>query len=303
MSCTVPSFVLLWACFSAGGALAQQPAAFDEAFARFVAANPADRAAAARAAATAFLGLPAGGERSARLLEGAEALVAADRAALAIDVADEARSIGMDNGRLARITVAAAVRGGAFPAAMTTARKHVVGWPDEVRASLVADEAIVAPAAERAMRQGDVVNGRFAFEQLAAARPQAGYRVANFALCLRQLGEVDEARRQYGLALALAPADLEIENDFGLFLRSQGDVAGALAAFQRSWLLDLARGPESRARGPAVTNLVHLAAIGRDTGPGDVLSDASRALAVRPDAAMLRRLALDVAVDRAAAKR
>lgn len=303
MRCNVASLVLLCACFGVGGALAQDSATFDDAFARLRAAAAAERAGAARAAAVAFLALPTGGERSARLLEGAEALVASDRPALAIDVAEEARSLGMDNGRLARVAVAAALRGGAFPAAMATARRHVVGWPDDVRAALAADEALVAPAAERAMRQGDVTDGRFAFEQLAAARPQAGYRVANFALCLRQLGEVDEARRQYGLALALSPADLEIVNDFGLFLRAQGDAAGALAAFQQGWRLDLARGPDLRARGPAVTNLAHLAAIGLDAGPGDVLKDASLALAVRPDAAMLRRLALDVAVDRAAAKR
>ena len=52
-----------------------------------------------------------------------------------------------------------------------------------------------------------------------------------------------------------------------------------------------------------MTNLVHLAAIGVDVGQGDVLADASRALAVRPDATMLRRLTLDVAVDRAAGRR
>jgi tetratricopeptide (TPR) repeat protein len=183
------------------------------------------------------------------------------------------------------------------------ARQDAVAWPADVRAALLADERLAAAGAERALRQGDTASGRFVFEQLAAAGPVSGYRVANFALCLRQLGEVDAARRQYHLALVLAADDLEIENDYGLFLRAQGDVAGALAAFRRGWQLDLARSADVRGRGPAVTNLVHLAAIGVDVGQGDVLADASRALAVRPDATMLRRLTLDVAVDRAAGRR
>ncbi|MFN9274429.1 MAG: hypothetical protein ACK6D2_01710 [Planctomycetota bacterium] len=161
----------------------------------------------------------------------------------------------------------------------------------------------MAAGAQRSLRQGDFADGRLAFEQLAAAQPLAAYRIANFALCLRQLGEVAAARRQYDLARSLAPDDLEVENDFGLFLRAQGDLRGALAAFQRGWRLDLARPVGLRARGPAVTNLVHLAAIGEDAGPTDVLIDASRALAARPDAAMLQRLVLDVAVERSARAR
>jgi tetratricopeptide (TPR) repeat protein len=295
--------LLGWACALGVAAPAQQGAAFDAAFAQFLAADAASRAGAARSAAMAFLAVPAGGERSGRLLEGAEALVAADRPAMALAVVAEAREIGMRNGRLARVALAAGLRSGTFAAAMVAAREDGIASPDDVRAALVADEDLVAAAAERALRMGDLAPGRFAFEQLAAARPQAAYRVANFALCLRQLGEVEEARRQYRLALALAPDDLEIENDFGLFLRAQGDVAGALAAFQRGWRLDLARTPDLRARGPAVTNLVHLAAIGAGGGPGDVLADASKALSVRPDAAMLRRVALDVALDRATSRR
>jgi tetratricopeptide (TPR) repeat protein len=298
------SLCFLWlAGPGAAAALAQDPSSFDRAFAAFVGADAAGKAAAATAAATAFLGLPAGSERAARLLEGAEALVADARSGLAAEVVAEARALGMRNGRLARVAVAAGLRSGSFAAAMASARLDVVAWPVDVRAAMVADEALVAAAAEQALRQGGLADGRFAFEQLAAATPQAAYRVANFALCLRQLGEIEAARRQYALALALAPDDLEIANDFGLFLRAHGDLAGALAAFQRGWQLDLARPAPSRARGPAVTNLVHLVAVGHDVGRIDVMVEASRALAVRPDAAMLRRLTLDVAVDRAAAPR
>ncbi|MFN9706322.1 MAG: hypothetical protein ACK595_16055, partial [Planctomycetota bacterium] len=213
---------------------------------------------------------------AARLLEGAEALLADDRPALALDALREARSRGMRNGRMARIAVAATLRGGAFAEAMSVARQQLVEWPTDVRAALLAHEPLVAAGAQRSLRQGDFADGRLAFEQLAAAQPLAAYRIANFALCLRQLGEVAAARRQYDLARSLVPDDLEVENDFGVFLR---------------------------ARGPAVTNLVHLAAIGEDAGPTDVLIDASRALAARPDAAMLQRLVLDVAVERSARAR
>jgi tetratricopeptide (TPR) repeat protein len=290
----VPALGLGLVLVLAGAAAAQQAAAFDQAHAALVAAESTQRPAAARAAAMAFLALPNGPERSARLMEGAEALVAAERAPLAAEVVAEARAIGMRSGRLARVAVAAALRSQDFGAAVAVARKDAVAWPADV---------LAAAGAERALRQGDTASGRFVFEQLAAAGPVSGYRVANFALCLRQLGEVDAARRQYHLALVLAADDLEIENDYGLFLRAQGDVAGALAAFRRGWQLDLARSADVRGRGPAVTNLVHLAAIGVDVGQGDVLADASRALAVRPDATMLRRLTLDVAVDRAAGRR
>jgi tetratricopeptide (TPR) repeat protein len=299
----VPALGLGLVLVLAGAAAAQQAAAFDQAHAALVAAESTQRPAAARAAAMAFLALPNGPERSARLMEGAEALVAAERAPLAAEVVAEARAIGMRSGRLARVAVAAALRSQDFGAAVAVARKDAVAWPADVRAALLADERLAAAGAERALRQGDTASGRFVFEQLAAAGPVSGYRVANFALCLRQLGEVDAARRQYHLALVLAADDLEIENDYGLFLRAQGDVAGALAAFRRGWQLDLARSADVRGRGPAVTNLVHLAAIGVDVGQGDVLADASRALAVRPDASMLRRLTLDVAVDRAAGRR
>lgn len=299
----LPVLVLSWLLAAGQSAAAQDAPAFDRACSALAVADAAHKGAAARAAATAFLALPAGTERAARLLEGAEALLADDRPALALDALREARSRGMRNGRMARIAVAATLRGGAFAEAMSVARQQLVEWPTDVRAALLAHEPLVAAGAQRSLRQGDFADGRLAFEQLAAAQPLAAYRIANFALCLRQLGEVAAARRQYDLARSLAPDDLEVENDFGLFLRAQGDLRGALAAFQRGWRLDLARPVGLRARGPAVTNLVHLAAIGEDAGPTDVLIDASRALAARPDAAMLQRLVLDVAVERSARAR
>ncbi len=276
---------------------AQDAGSFDRAFAAMQA--PGASGGDVAAAASAYLALPAGPEQRARLLEGGEALRRAGKWDLALACVDEAIAAGMRSDALAVLAVRTAVAGKAFPAAVNVARNWSGGHPDAVRAALVADEAKVAAAAEKALRSGAAADGRFVFAQLASARPLAAYRVANYALCLRQIGDVDEARRQYDLARALSPADLEIENDFGLFLRAQGDLVGAVGAFWRAWRLDLERDASARARGPAITNLVLLEAIRPGVAGGDPLREAAPALAARPDAAMLRRVALDAAVLRA----
>lgn len=281
----------------AGAAPAQDAAAFDRAFAAAQAATAS--AADVAAAATAYLALPAGPEQRARLLEGGEALRRAGRLDLAQSCVDDAVAAGMRSEPLATLAVRTALAGQPFAAAAAVARRWSGPFPEAVRAALVADEARVAAAAEKSLRSGGAADGRFVFAQLAAARPLAAYRVANYALCLRQLGDGDEARRQYDLARALAPADLEIENDFGLFLRAQGDLVGAVGAFWRAWRMDLEREPAVRARGPAITNLVLLEAVRPGAAGGDPLREAAPALAARPDAAMLRRVALDAAVRRA----
>lgn len=281
----------------AGAAPAQDLAAFDRAYAGMQADGAPSSA--ARVAADAFLALPVGRDRRARLLEGGEALRRALRLELAQECVDEAVAAGMRNGRLAELAVRTAAHRQPLGAAVAVARSWVVAFPEDVRRAIVADEARLAAAAERAMRSGGGADGRFVFEQLAAARPLAAYRVANYALCLRQLGELDEARRQYDLARSLAPTDLEIENDFGLFLRAQGDLKGAVGAFWRAWRLDLERDAALRARGPAITNLVLLEAVRPGVAGGDPLREAAPALAARPDAVMLRRVAIDAAVLRA----
>lgn len=281
----------------AGALPGQDAAAFDRAFA--AAQAPAATAADVAAAATAYLALPDGPEQRSRLLEGGDVLRRAGKFDLAQACVDDAVAAGMRSGPLATLAVRTAVAGQPFAAAVAVARNWSVPYPEAVRAALVADEGKVAVAAEKALRSGGAADGRFVFAQLAAARPLAAYRVANYALCLRQIGDVDEARRQYDLARALAPADLEIENDFGLFLRAQGDLVGAVGAFWRAWKLDLEREPAARARGPAITNLVLLEAVRPGAAGGDPLREAAPALAARPDAAMLRRVALDAAVRRA----
>jgi len=275
----------------------QDEAAFDRAFAASL--LPAATAADVAAAASAYLALPAGPAQRARLLEGGEALRRAGKVDLAQACVDDAVAAGMRSGPLASLAVRTAFAGQPFAAAVAVARRWSGPFPESVRAALVADEAKAGAAAEKAVRLGAAADGRFVFAQLAAARPLAAYRVANYALCLRQIGDVDEARRQYDLARALGPDDPEIENDFGLFLRAQGDLVGAVGAFWRAWGLDLARAPAARARGPAITNLVLLEAVRPGAAGGDPLREAAPALAARPDAAMLRRVVIDAAVRRA----
>ena len=84
-------------------------------------------------------------------------------------------------------------------------------------------------------------------------------------------------------------------------LRAQGRRSEALAAFAESVRLDLARSEQDRAKGPAITNLLHMEALAPGAAGQDPLPTALRALSQRPDAVMLRRLTLDVVLDRAAA--
>jgi len=168
---------------------------------------------------------------------------------------------------------------------------------------LLASEASLLPLADRSLRASRTADGRWVFASLAVARPADAVRQANFALCLRNLGEVEAAEATYARARALDPLDAQIENDWGLFLRATGRRAAALAAFRHSLELDAVLPGGRRGQGPAVTNLVHAAALGRDAAAAEALELGCEALAVRPDAAMLRRLVLDLGLDQQLANR
>lgn len=282
---------------------AQTAAAFTAAHARFVAAPAEQRGAAAALASDGFLLLPAGDARTSCLVDGLVATVAAGRHALAIGLADEARAAGPATSELVVAHLTALLHAAPWATFVDRAVADLAERPAAVQAVLAAEEAKLLPLAEKALRAGDTSRGRFVFAELAAIEPVASYRLGNLALCLRQLGDLPAARAVYERARVAAPEDLELENDYGLFLRATGDEQGAVRAFTRAWQLDLARAPELRARGPAITNLLHFAA----TRPGlladDPLPAAREALAVRPDATMLKRLVLDVGLDRLTGRR
>lgn len=281
---------------------AQDASAFRAAYELFVAADTAAPVLAVRAS-DLFLVLPPGPERSACTAAGVHATLGAGRTQLAADLAAAARTEGNLEPLLVQSHLQALVRADRFEPFVDLARADLARDPAPVARALRAEEARLGPRAERALRHGDAARPRFVFEQLAALEPRQSWRAANLALCLRQLGDVGAARSAYDEAVRTWPEDLELANDFGLFLRAVGELPGAIEQFRRSLALDLAQPPEQRGRGPAITNLLHLEA----TRPGllgeDPLSGANAALALRPDAAMLRRLALDVALDRLAGPR
>lgn len=281
---------------------AQTPAeVFDAAAAQITAVGPDAERQQAAVAVEAFLRLPIGSaERTARLVQGAAAALAAERTDLAVQFAGEARRVGPATPRLVEWHLRALARAGQFApfvdqALADAATDHGAG----VTAALVAEEGRLLPMADLALRRGDTARGRFVFEALAAAAPDDAVRTANLALCQRNLGELEAAERSYRRARELSPRDNQLENDWGLFLRAIGQRAEALAAFRRSLALDTAVPGGRPGQGPGITNLLHAEALRPGGVDPDPLPVAVQALAVRPDAAMLRRLVLDVGLDRA----
>jgi tetratricopeptide (TPR) repeat protein len=158
------------------------------------------------------------------------------------------------------------------------------------------------PLAASALRGPDRPAGRGIFERLARLEPWASYRVANLGLSQRQIGDAEAAERVYRSGLARAPLDLELWNDLGLLLRARGRRAAAVEAFRESVRIDLARPAAARGTGPAITNLLHMEALEPGAPGQDPLPTALHSLAQRPDATMLRRLTIDVLLDRAASR-
>ncbi len=126
-------------------------------------------------------------------------------------------------------------------------------------------------------------------ERTARLQPPVAVRCANLALAQGHLGFVADAEASYRRAVALAPDDPQSWNDFGLLLRGHRGLAAALPMFARSRAVESPPGT-----GPAIINLVQSAIERPDTRTPDLVTDASAALARRPDATMLRRLLLDL---------
>lgn len=276
-------------------------AAFDAAAKVYIEADASERAARAAAASSAFLRLPEGPGRAARRVLGAEATLDAGRVdyALRLSAAPDA---GDYPDRLLTVQLRALARLGRLRELFRLVERQEGRAPDAVRAALRAEEAALLPLAARALRGPDRPIGRGVFERLAALEPFASYRVANLGLCLRQIGDVAAAERVYRAGLARAPLDLELWNDLGLLLRARGRRSAALDAFRESVRIDLGRPAEACAKGPAITNLLHMEALEPGAAGSDPLPTALRSLGQRPDAVMLRRLTLDVLLDRAASR-
>ena len=273
--------------------------AFDRAVMEWQSSSPEGRPVAARAASNAFLRLRAGPERRARLVAGSRATLTSGRPELAHRLAMEVEERAQPPA-LAEVRLRALAQLGRLPAFAAALASVVPRTPTAAQAALQQEEAKLLPLAAAALRGTDRASGRAVFEAIAALEPFQSYRLANLGLCLRQIGDLEAAERAYELGRQRAPEDLELWNDYGLLLRATGRRNEALAAFRQSVALDLARDDSRRATGPAITNLMHMEALAPGGQGADPVPTATASLVKRPDATMLRRLTVDVLLDRLA---
>ena len=272
-------------------------AAFDRLAARLDGAAPAQVAELAAEASNAFLRLPEGAARDERLPAGATATLMAGRTEHALRLSTPEQGAGF-RPRLHTVRLRALAQLGRLVEFARLLRMPGQAPRDAAAVALAREEGRLLPLAAAALRGPDRPAGRLVFERLYELAPFASYRASNLGLCLRQIGDLDAARRVYASGLERAPGDLELWNDYGLFLRAAGQREQALAAFRRGVELDLARGAALRATGPAITNLLHLEALWPGSQGQDPVPVAEQALAQRDQAKMLRRLMLDVQLDR-----
>lgn len=207
---------------------------------------------------------------------------------LAAELGDDAAAY------LVEIRVRALVRAKQFDAAVEAVAGLSPRAPDQVVKALrdVYAEAAggLCEAAELALRQGETDAGLRVFAGLAEAAARHPTALANWALALHHVGRDDEAEARYREALAAAPDDSDLWNDFGLLLKGQRRDAEAMAAFRRSFALD----PSPTKLGPAGTNLALMQRLGRAGEPAvDVLASLRGGLGRSPVSAMVRRLVLD----------
>ena len=298
-SSAVPALVL--GLLALGPCLAQQdPAAeFDAVRARAVASGSPAMDATAKEALDWFLRIEDPAARRLRLPAAAAVALDAGRPALAVDLGREAMELGGATPALAVPVARGLAATGRFEELVVLCRS--VGAAGQEAAVFVAMdpaelarvEGQVLPLADRAMRSGRTEDALWVFDALVQADPDNGVRLANLALTLRHLGRRSEAAAAYRQAMEVAPTDDQIRSDHGLFLRACGNWAQAAVELRRAMELEAVMGA-----GPAVTNLVQMEVLRPGSSGIDAAGAAARALAVRPEAAMLRRLNLDLVGDR-----
>lgn len=212
----------------------------------------------------------------------------------ALALAAEARRAGVAGALLVEYELRALARAGRLSEFIAATRAAAEGpHQDALQAAVRAEEARLLPLADAALRAGHTRDAVAAFEQFVQAWPGDAIRLANLALTRRHLGDVRGAAEAYEQALALAPEDPQIRSDHGLFLRATGDWDGAWTALRTALAKEAVPG-----EGPAITNLVQMAVLAPGRVSVDVLPDACRALSVRPDAVFLRRVTIDLILDR-----
>ncbi len=284
-----------------GNCVAQEEAVarFDAAHARATAGGVADRGEAAAEALAWFLRIEDLAARGTRLADGVDMALATGKPAVGLQLAEEAIATRGSSLGLAALKVRSLAALGRLSGVVDACRE--AGGPGQDAAVFVAMatpelrqvEAQLLPLADRALREGATADALWVFETLVQADPEDGIRLANLALTLRHLGRRAEAAAAYRQAMEVAPGDDQIRSDHGLFLRACGNWAAASGELRRAMALEAVPGT-----GPAITNLVQMEVMRPGSVGGDVASAAARALGLRPDAAMLRRVTLDLVGDR-----
>ncbi|MFT4513410.1 MAG: tetratricopeptide (TPR) repeat protein [Planctomycetota bacterium] len=250
-----------------------------------------------------FLRLPAGDGRKQRLPAGAHATLHSGRTEIALQLASPKDGELQTNNVLLTVQMQALARLGRLAEFARILNNQATTAPDACADALRYEEGRLLPLAAMALRTPDRPAGRAVFQYLATLEPIQSYRVANLGLCLRQIGDVPAAFKTYALGQKLAPNDLALWNDYGLLLRATGRLEEALSAFRRSVAIDLRRDESQRGQGPAITNLMHFESLRPGAAGADPMPTARMALEKRPHATLLRRLTLDVTLDRLAATR
>lgn len=271
------------------GPLVGQVAVFDAEAAAAAESDGEERGRHAARAVAAFLRIEPGDGQRRRLERAAQLALQAQDWQSALDWSVQARREGLASPAAAatELTACLELDRGLQAAERAMALDEADG--QVLRAWLQAQEARLLPLADRLLRAGHSAAGSWLFQAIADRLPPAAHRFANLALCLRHLGRLDEAEAAYRRALDIAPEDGWTWNDLGLLLRVAGKKEQASAAFARGFGCDAVQG-----EGPAVTNLVLQAVLDPDVDAP--WPQARAALAVRPDAQLLRRALIDLVI-------
>ena len=213
--------------------------------------------------------------------------------------AEVAKAGGRDSAMLT-FELSALLRGGRGAAAIALARSqndaHAAGVANWLRGAIrwlprTSDFARIAALGGARLRAGDP-EGLWLLEAQDRAMdglPGRYFARANLALAFRLLGRDRDAERVYLAAVREAPGEAWLHNDFGLLLKGWGRNDAAAAAYLRAWNAE--QSPGSSAAG---TNLAVLfLRTGKTRGRVPVV-DIATVVRSRPDAAMPRRLLLDL---------
>lgn len=152
-------------------------------------------------------------------------------------------------------------------------------------------------AADTLLKAGRTELGLWVFATTAEGSPGNAVALANHALACRHAGRIEECEKLYRGALELAPTDDLLCNDFALFLKGIGRTEEAIAGFRKGRELENPPGSS-----PAIPNLRQLESATGRALLQDPLRDMATVLSVRPDAAFPRRLAIDLLIERHAAR-